>query len=519
MRNFGGKIHDSMNRTVKAIVLCALPCLSLDAATPGGVDYAAEFVGATSTGSFAPYMLASGRNGLLSRKNTALLDIAAEKRLDTERRFSWAAGVELAAGYTSASRYELYDSEAASWGSRTQRPAAFHVQQLYATVKYRRVFLTAGQKSPKSYISDDRISAGDFTRSANARGIPGFEAGFVDFVDVPFTRGWLQIDGVIGYGKFTDNSFRRGQYNYYNDVLATGNYYTYKRCHLRTDPRRPFSVTAGIQGAGQFGGRTAWYEKGLLVREEDRGFRLKDAWDMMLPIQNGGEGFFTGNSLGSIDIKLRYRLRSGAELSAYLQNPWEDGTSMAKLNGWDGIWGIAYHREGRHLISDACLEYLDFTNESGPVHWAPGDYPGTTITWPATGGDNYFNNDMYGAYANYGMSIGTPFLVAPVYNLDGTPMFAHNMARGFHAGAAGAIGPDVDWRAALSYQKAWGQGRTPQAHPLHDTSAMFEAVWHADRLLPGLRLTAQMAFDCGNLRGDSFGALVGVRYSGNLSLK
>lgn len=508
-----------MNRFFKALAACLLASLSVSAGTPLGVDYSAEFVAATASGAYAPYLLASDRNGLLSRKHTALLDLAAVKPLSLDGRFSWSVGVELAAGYQSASDYEIYDAVDSEWGWRTQRPGALHVQQLYGTIRYRRVQLTVGQKSQKSYLTDDNVAAGDFARSNNARGIPGVNAGFVDFVDVPLTAGWMQIDGNLEYGRFTDNSFRRGQFNYYNDLVATNLFYTYKRCHLRSNPSKPFCVTAGVQGAGQFGGKTVWYNKGEITGTADRGFRIKDALHMMVPIHNGGDGWFTGNSLGSFDVMLRYRLRNGSELSASIQNPWEDGSGMAKQNGWDGIWTLSYHRPGRHILSAACIQYLDFTNECGHLHWAPGDYPGTSLTQWSTGGDNYYNNDTYGAYANFGMAMGTPFLMAPVYNSDGIPCFAHNMAKGFHAGASGSITDDIDWRAAVSYQKAWGQGRVPQMHPMHDTSAMVEAVWRADRLLSGLRLTGQLALDSGSLRGDSFGVLIGVRYGGNFSGK
>ena len=61
------------------------------------------------------------------------------------------------------------------------------------------------------------------------------------------------------------------------------------------------------------------------------------------------------------------------------------------------------------------MEWLDFTNESGPIPWEPGDHPGTTLDKWTSGGDNYYNNDMYGSYANYGMAIATPFLRRPSY--------------------------------------------------------------------------------------------------------
>jgi len=485
----------------------------------GSAEYSATLLMQPASERYTPYMIGSWKNGLMNGCKGVVLDVCAIKKLDTGKRFSWGAGVEFTAGHSAAIDYERYDRETHSWGADRWRPAAVNVQQLYGELKYRQVFLTVGQKNPESYLVNSRVSSGDLARSNNARGIPGFEAGFLDFQDVPFTNGWLQIDGAIGYGLYTDNSFRREQYNYYNDLIATDLRYTYKRCHFRSNPDKPFCVTAGLQSGGMFGGMTEWYDRGKLTHEAEHKAGLRDYIDMLFPIENNGDGYYKGSSLGTIDVKLRYRLRSGAEISAYLQNPWEDGSGLGKLNGWDGLWGIAYHSSDRKIITDAAIEWLDFTNESGPIAWAPGDYPGTSQTHWTSGGDNYFNNDMYGAYTNYGMAIGTPFLKAPVYNTDGTPMFAHNMARGVHAAVAGAIGDDVDWRVMYSYQQAWGMGRLPSAHCLINNSAMAEASWRADRLLRGLSIKAQVAFDAGSLRGNNFGASLSIRYAGILNIR
>lgn len=508
-------IFKSISTAAACLALAALAHAAEPAMT---VDYEATLMAAPSTGRFTPYMIGSWKNGLMNGRRGVILDIAAEKKLDKSRRFSWAAGVELAAGHTSASDYEHYDAASSAWGVQPYRPAAFVVQQAYATVKYRQVFLTAGQKNPQSYLLNPIVSSGDPARSNNSRGLPGVEVGFLDFVDIPLTRGWVQIDGIISYNKFTDNSFRRDQFNCYNDLLATGMLYTYKRAHFRSNPSKPFSVTAGLQVGGLFGGETKWYDRGRLTREEKHGARLRDFIDMLVPMEGNGDAYYKGSSLGTIDLKMRYRLRSGAEISAYLLNPWEDGSGLGKFNGFDGLWGIAYHSPHRGIITDAAIEWLDFTNESGPIPWEPGDYPGTTQTNATSGGDNYFNNDMYGAYANYGMAIGTPFLKAPVYNTDGTPMFAHNIARGVHVAVAGAIGDDIDWRVMYSYQQAWGMGRLPSAHCYINNSAMAETAWRADRILKGLSLKMQVSFDTGSLRGNNFGAFLGVRYSGSLSI-
>ena len=498
--------------------IIAAIALNTAAAAPGiAIDYQASVLASASSGSFSPYMIGSWRNGLTNGRNGAILDVSATKKLDLSKRFSWSAAIELAAGHTTSSAYELYHD--ATWTSRDYRPAALALQQAYLTLKYRQVFLTAGQKNSISYFVNPTVSSGDLARSNNARGLPGVEAGFLDFVDIPLTHGWVQIDGAIAYNKFTDSSYRRQQFNYYNDLLATGLLYTYKRVHFRSNPAKPFSATIGMQMGGQFGGHTLWYDRGHIYREQTHPAKLRDFIDMLIPMEGNGDGFYKGSSLGTIDLKLRYRLKNGDELTAYLQNPWEDGSGLGKFNGFDGLWGIAYHSPRRGIITDAAIEWLDFTNQSGPIPWQPADYPGCTQINATSGGDNYFNNDMYGAYANYGMSIGTPFLVAPVYNLDGTPMFAHNMARGIHAAVAGAIGPDIDWRLIYSYQQAWGMGRLPSPRSYSNNSAMAEAAWRANTLLHGLSVGAQLAFDTGSLRGNNFGLSITLRYSGVRTLE
>ena len=163
------------------------------------------------------------------------------------------------------------------------------------------------------------------------------------------------------------------------------------------------------------------------------------------------------------------------------------------------------------------MEYLDFRNQSGPIHYAPADQYNSSLNSEATGGDNYYNNNTYGSYTNYGVAIATPFLVAPIYNLDGNPYFKHNRARGIHLGARGYIAPEWQWRLKYSWQQAWGTGRVHTTHCLVSNSALAEVGYDAARWAPGLSMQAQLAFDAGSLRGNNFGVLATVSYSGNLT--
>ena len=486
---------------------------------PQTVDYRATVIANASTDkAFAPYMIGSWNGGRVVSGSGILLDLSAEKKMRLDRRFNWGAGIEAMAGYGTAAPYDLWNEAAEAWTVRYQRQQPLVLRQIYAEVKYRGVYITAGMKDRPSWIVDGRYSSGDLVRSNNARPVPGLTAGFVDFQNIPFTNGWLQIEGEIMYGRLFDTKFTEKRFNYYTSLIAGDLMYTYKRCYFRTKPEKPLSAIFGMQAAGQFGGNTRFYKNGKLDKRADRGFHFRDLWDMFFPMDGNGEGYYKGNSLGSWDLQLRYRLPSDrGTLQAYFEWPWEDGSGIGRRNGWDGLWGLRYDFPREGAVSTIVAEYIDFTNHSGPIHWAPDDHPGNEITSEATGGDNYYNNDVYGPYAYYGMAIGSPFLVAPIYNEDGYWMFARNRARGFHLAVGGRLSATVDYTVKVGHQTAWGEGRIPSAKAYHSTSASVAASWVLPANSPLLH--AQAAFDAGSLRGDNFGMLVAVSYTGDFNLK
>ena len=170
-------------------------------------------------------------------------------------------------------------------------------------------------------------------------------------------------------------------------------------------------------------------------------------------------------------------------------------------------------------MTKAVVEYLDFTNQSGPIHFDQEDNLGNPLTGYAQGADNYYNNDYYGAYSNYGMSIGTPFLLAPIYNRNGMLTYLHNRARGFHAAMEGNPTDRLGYRLMVGYSVAGGSGRQPDFRKSHSTSAMIEARWQPLRDLPGFEVDMKLAMDKGSLRGDNFGLQLQVAYTGALNLK
>lgn len=472
-----------------------------------------------SSGEFAPYYIASNSQAFTTQGYGIQEYVYAGRELSRSGRFEYGFGAGILAGYTSTVDYRRYNRAEQAFQEQGRRPSALSLRQLWGGVKYRSLFIYAGMKGEQSALFNSGLGSGDLVMGDNARPIPQIRAGFVDFQDIPLTRGWVQIQGELAYGKFADSGWLEDHYNYYNSFITTGAYMHYSRLYLRSDPDRPLSVTIGMQHASQFGGTWQTYEDGEETSSHKGIVRFKDFVNALLPWTGGSSdtggdaAYYSGNHLGSWDLMFTYRFPGGSTLKAYMQSPWEDGSGIGKLNGWDGVWGLEYKfAESSPVLKTILAEYIDLTNQSGPMHWAPGDFPGTQVGGEATGADDYYNNYMYNGWTNYGMAIGSPFVKSPIYNTDGYMRFTDNRVRGFQIGADGAIGPACTWRALLSYRTSWGTPFLPSPDKRHDTSMLVEAAYTLPRI-PGLTLSGAVAFDAGSLYEDNFGVLVKLKYT------
>ncbi len=461
---------------------------------------------------------------MVTQTNSTLVRGVISHNMERECVFSYGFGADIIGGWQSATAYQYYDNTSEAFATHELSPSSVWIQQLYAEARYRALFLTVGLKEHDSALLNQQLSSGDMTYSGNSRPAPELRLGIIDFQDIPFTNGWVQIQGELSFSKTQDSDWLDEHYNYYNSFINTNYWTNYKRIYFRTKPEKAFSATIGMQATAMFGGEYSRYSAGELITQEKFDLSFSDFITSIFPIQGSGNSmmgtdtYYEGNHLGSWDVVFRYRLKNNSTIKAYLQSPWEDGSGIGKLNGFDGLWGLEYTHHRDWYINGAVLEYIDLTNQSGAIHYAPDDHPDSPIVGEATGADDYYNNYMYNGYCYYGNTVGTPMIKSIIYNTDGYMRITDNRVRGFHLGVNGTILPNqLGYRVLVSHLTSYGTPFLPQIDIQHNTSYMLEGIY-TPKQLPALQLTAKLGIDSGNMYGDNIGAMLSVAYSGGFSL-
>lgn len=471
---------------------------------------------------FAPYYMYANRHGKITQSKNAQLDLWAADTLDLSRRFDFAWGVEVAGGYANRADYLRWNPDAGTWVKNPQGPAAIWVQQLFAEVKWRSLFLSVGLRDRNSAFVDQELSSGDLLWSGNSRGIPEARIGFVDFQNIPLTNRWVQIDACISYGKFIDTDWVNNHFDNYGGKKNPGTLWTYKRLALRSNPEKPLMGQIGIQMSGLFGGETFYYADGRFEKAVDNYNGFKDFIQILLPFwENDKEGYRVGDTKGTWDVAMLYRFKGGESLRAYVQFPWEDSSGIYKGNGFDGLYGLEFRMGRKWWINGAVAEYLDMTNMSGPLLWDPAYNPnGVTLNGKVSGRDSYYNNSFYRAYVNYGMTIGTPMVLGSLFFTgdghetipeDGTlPYFR---VRGFHIAVTGNICENCEYVVKYNHRKAWGDtNRLTLIRPIEADSFIAGARYWLTKV-PGLSVGASIGVDHGTMPGNAVGGMLTLAYT------
>jgi len=462
------------------------------------IRYRGEVNATFAAGDMTPFWLVDNQYGLSSVKpNNGYVRLSAFHDLDKEKRFSWGAGVDLAGAWNFTS--------------------PFIIHQLYGEVRYRCLNALIGSKEIPGCFNNTRLSSGNLLFSNNSRPIPQVRLGIFDYADIWGTRGWLGIKGYLAYGAYTDGRWM-SSWVQPGSKQSKGVLYHSKGLWLRNgNPSKfPLTLEVGIEMAAQFGG----------THITDKGEHIKMPHDLLAWLKafvpyKGGEGTpggeqanVQGNMVGSWNFCLNYVPFDGKwSIKAYFEHYFEDHSMLYKDFRWrDGLWGVEAKLPKNRIVSNIVYEFLHMKDQSGPILWNETD----KIPIQVSGLDNYLNHYIYPGWQHWGMGIGNPLCLSPIFNEDHLMFLRSTRVIGHHIGFEGQPCDEIGYRVLASYTRNWGTYHRPLPEMQTNFSALLEVTWRPKKL-KGWEGSLSIAGDRGTLISNNFGVGIKISKSGWLN--
>ncbi len=379
-------------------------------------------------------------------------------------------------------------------------PSGFFIQQLYGDIRYKKFILSIGSKERWGILKNPELSSGGLSWSGNARPIPQARLETDGYLSFPWLlHNQLKVNAALSYGIFTDAEYiKKHVGSSINNV-----YYHNKTLILQYNyPQTQWSTSIGLETHGQFGGYRKDLKQFLLINFFCQGDSKSSDADKL---------YMLGSSRGSWHIMQTYRAKN-FRLNAYLENFFDDFSGMAKQNRLDGIWGLEYKRTDKRLgIASIVLEYLQTTDQSGPVNWVIHDHPGTQLVVESPkGNDGYYKSEFNGIWAHWGMINGNPLLTSPIYN-NYSKVPLNNRVKAIHFGIYALFNKEWSTKIISTYSRGWGTYDSPFSDITNDYMTLAELHYNPERL-NRWQFSLAGAFDRGDLYGNNTGLSLKIKY-------
>lgn len=463
------------------------------------VVYRAEARASFAGGENTPFWLVSNIHGLGAPQfNNGYVRGEIFKPMDSSKRFSWGAGADLTGAWN--------------------LPAPFAIRQLYAEVHYRALWLSVGSRNYYNGYNNHKLSSGDLLYSGNAMAIPQVRAGTNGFAPFWGTKGWFSVKGYLAYGFFTDSNWQKHWVNPKGN--RTSNVLFCSRgLWLRGGNFEKFPVTldVGIEMGTQFGGDIYTDGKKLPMPKNFK------AWIKALVPMSGdkttpeGEQInVQGNMTGEYSISVSFSPAKDWLIRPYWEHYFEDHSQLTFEYGpWkDGLYGIEIHFPKNPFLTKLVYEYVGTSDQTGAVlnNYSP------EIPDQVSGRDGYFTHYLYGAWQNWGMTIGTPLAISPLYNRSHLLTLYNSRFIANHIGLEGEPLDCLNWRLLLTFSRNYGTYYRPLPDIMNNFSGLVE-VSYKPKKIKGWYAQAALAWDKGRMLGNNFGGMVSVGYEGHFSLR
>ena len=498
----------SFKHILPAIVLALLP-VGLSAQDDESLlTFKFETAGMTGSGSHAPFWHTSNRQGLPSvQNNNGYAHFAALGGLSRPSGFDVAYGADLGVG--AGLENNLY------------------VHQLYTDLNFRWLGMSVGMKERWS-DKNRYLSSGALTWSGNSKPLPEVRAGIPEFVSIPLLGDWVSLKGHIGYGRLTDDCWRK---EHGGNQYVKGTLFHSKSAFLRFGnlDRFPLQMSIGLEMNNLFGGTRYNVSSGT---EKQYPSNAEAFWTALFPFheleQQGDED---GDNLGSWHLNFDYT-QNDWHIGAYYEHFYEDHSSWLGIeyknntqgekdfiffgfrrNWFDGLFGIEVNApDNIRFFRNAVIEFMNTRGLCGPIcHSAACNSDGMYVIEEVDGRDGMYNHGIYTSYSHHGYAIGNPVLISPAYNSSKSNGFRSNRVQMFHIGVDGGITDNIDYRVLATTTRHWGCYGAPLKDIESITSLMLEcSYWLGDKNSWKFSLSGSMDIDSGSLLGNNKGVMITV---------
>ena len=482
-----------MNHTLKKYAGLFFLLFTFTAHSQDLFNYRLDLFGSASTGKQTPFWITSNTYGTVPlRSNSGYV----RGDLDWNHFFSNGIKLEAEADVLAADKHT----------------SSVWIQQLYAVVSYRNVYLYAGAKERYNSMLDKDLSMGDMTYSTNARPIPEVNFSFPNYTTFPFTKGYLQFKGDFAIGKSMDNDYILRTMNP-GTVYSINVLWHHKSLFFKLedpDGNFPFWGILGLEHAAEWAGTNSYYGKNTATIENFLRVMLTQSGDSHANL--GDQINVLGNHTGTYNVKIAYKNKT-FQAAFYKQHYFEDKSGNELANWRDGIYGGEFSFFSQQYLQKVVVEYLQTTNQSGPLHFLNYDW----VLYPhARGGgdDNYYNNFYYvSGWSYFGRGIGNAILTSPEYNEDHALGFENNRVKAIHLGMEGKITSEFSYRALFTGMSGWGTSNMPFLKRKDNFSSLIECTYRPKNL-QGWQFGLQASLDKGDLYGDNFGGSLKISKTG-----
>lgn len=466
--------------------------------TVGSVSYRVETRASFASGENTPFWLVSNIHGLGSPEfNNGFVRGEIFKNLDSNKVFDWGGGVDLTGAWN--------------------LPAPFAIRQLYGELHYKLFWLCIGSKNINNGYNDRKLSSGDLLFSGNAMAIPQLRVGTNEFAPFWGTKGWFSVRGYISYGFFTDSRWQKSWVVKGGD-RTSGVLFCGRGLWLRGGnfDKFPLTFDVGIEMGTQFGGTI--YKNGKTI---DMPSHFIDWIKAIIPLAGNEktpedeQTNVQGNMTGEYSMNTCFSPAKDWLIRAYWEHYFEDHSQMTFEYGWwkDGLWGLEVSFPKNRFVSKLVYEYISTKDQTGAVlHNSTEQIPEQI-----SGQDGYFDHYLYGAWQNWGMCIGTPLAISPLYNRNHEMYIYNSRFLAHHIGLEGDPCSYINWRFLLTFSRNWGTYFRPLSDPMNNISGLFE-LSYTPLFLKGGFVKGALAWDKGRLLGNNFGGMISLGFEGNFGL-